>query len=243
MSLEDLKKQIPFKWRVQSFSKSSQTASCVAYVDARDVMDILDQVVGTENWQSDFKEIKGNLYAGVGIRLNNSIEWVWKWDCGTESNTEKEKGEASDAFKRAAVKWGVGRFLYDIPIQYVKSNEKKTASNYPFVVDDNGQKVWDVTEYINKKLGLNKTVTQPKQQVKNQEPAAVQTSENVIDIQKRKDQEQMQKDFIAVKNGTIFQWTNVVKKWLDKKPELAGSESFDKWALKYKPEAKDEVNA
>ena len=243
MSLEDLKKQIPFKWRVQSFSKSSQTASCVAYIDARDVMDILDQVVGTENWQSDFKEIKGNLYAGVGIRLNNSIEWVWKWDCGTESNTEKEKGEASDAFKRAAVKWGVGRFLYDIPIQYVKSNEKKTASNYPFVVDDNGQKVWDVTEYINKKLGLNKTVTQPKQQVKNQEPAAVQTSENVIDIQKRKDQEQMQKDFIAVKNGTIFQWTNVVKKWLDKKPELAGSESFDKWALKYKPEAKDEVKA
>ena len=243
MSLEDLKKQIPFKWRVQSFSKSSQTASCVAYIDARDVMDILDQVVGTENWQSDFKEIKGNLYAGVGIRLNNSIEWVWKWDCGTESNTEKEKGESSDAFKRAAVKWGVGRFLYDIPIQYVKSNEKKTASNYPFVVDDNGQKVWDVTEYINKKLGLNKTVTQPKQQVKNQEPAAVQTSENVIDIQKRKDQEQMQKDFIAVKNGTIFQWTNVVKKWLDKKPELAGSESFDKWALKYKPEAKDEVKA
>ena len=53
----------------------------------------------------------------------------------------------------------------------------------------------------------------------------------------------MQKDFIAVKNGTIFQWTNVVKKWLDKKPELAGSESFDKWALKYKPETKEEVNA
>lgn len=242
MSLEELKKQIPFKWRVQSFSKSSQTASCVAYVDARDVMDILDQVVGTENWQSDFKEIKGNLYAGVGIRLNNSIEWVWKWDCGTESNTEKEKGEASDAFKRAAVKWGVGRFLYDIPIQYVKSNEKKTASNYPFVVDDNGQKVWDITKFINDKM-VNKNTTQQKQQVKNQEPAAVQTSENVIDIQKRKDQEQMQKDFIAVKNGTIFQWTNVVKKWLDKKPELAGSESFDKWALKYKPEAKDEVNA
>lgn len=244
MSLEELKKQIPFKWRVQSFSKSSQTASCVAYVDARDVMDILDQVVGTENWQSDFKEIKGNLYAGVGIRLNDSIEWVWKWDCGTESNTEKEKGEASDAFKRAAVKWGVGRFLYDIPIQYVKSNEKKTDKNYPFVVDDNGAKVWDVTEYINKKLGLNKTVTQPKQQVKNQEPPTVQTSENVIDIQKRKDQEQMLKDFTLVKNKTVFDWTNMIKKWLDKRPDLAGSETFDKWVNKYKPETKeDEVKA
>jgi len=248
MSLEELKKQIPFKWRVQSFSKSSQTASCVAYVDARDVMDILDQVVGTENWQSDFKEIKGNLYAGVGIRLNNSIEWVWKWDCGTESNTEKEKGEASDAFKRAAVKWGVGRFLYDIPIQYVKSNEKKTDKNYPFVVDDNGAKVWDITKFINDKMG-NKNTTQQKQQVKKQEPPTVQVSENIIDIQKKKEQEQMQmqmqmqKDFIAVKNKTVFDWANVVKKWLDKKPELAGSESFDKWALKYKPEAKDEVNA
>ena len=63
------------------------------------------------------------------------------------------------------------------------------------------------------------------------------------DVKKQKDQEQMKRDFEAVKNGTIFQWTNVVKKWLDKKPELAGSESFDKWALKYKPETKDEVNA
>jgi len=63
------------------------------------------------------------------------------------------------------------------------------------------------------------------------------------DVKKQKEQEQMQKDFIAVKNGTIFQWTNVVKKWLDKKPELAGSESFDKWALKYKPEAKEGVES
>ena len=64
------------------------------------------------------------------------------------------------------------------------------------------------------------------------------------DVKKQKGQEQMKRDFEAVKNGTIFQWTNVVKKWLDKKPELAGSESFDKWALKYKPETKeDEVKA
>lgn len=63
------------------------------------------------------------------------------------------------------------------------------------------------------------------------------------DVKKQKEQEQMQKDFIAAKNGTIFQWTNAVKKWLDKKPELAGSESFDKWALKYKPESKEGVEA
>lgn len=83
-----------------------------------------------------------------------------------------------------------------------------------------------------------KQVTAPVEQVK-----AVAPAPSPEDVKKQKEQEQMQKDFIAVKNGTIFQWTNVVKKWLDKKPELAGSESFDKWALKYKPEAKDEVNA
>lgn len=241
MSLENLKKEIPFKWRVQSCSKSKAVATCVAYIDARDAMDILDEVCGAENWQSDFKEIKGNLYAGVGIRLKDSLEWAWKWDCGTESNTEKEKGESSDAFKRACVKWGVGRFLYEIPIQYVTTNEKKSGSNNPYPIDDKGGRIWDLTQHINNKLGFNKKASTPS------------TKENIIDIsskkeqseqeQKRLEQEQMQKDFIAVKNKTVFEWTNVVKKWLDKKPELAGSESFDKWALKYKPESKDEVNA
>lgn len=152
MNLEGLKQFIPnYKWRVQSFSKNYPAATCVAYVDARDVMELLDEIVGPENWQSDYKELKGNLYAGVGIKVEG--EWVWKWDCGTESTTEKEKGEASDAFKRAAVKWGVGRFLYDLPIQYVKANDKKTGDNWPYVIDDQGLKVKDLTTYINGKIG------------------------------------------------------------------------------------------
>src|SRR5437868_3432496 len=103
MNIKELTQFIPtYKWRIHSVSKSFPAATCVAYIDARDVMYILDEVVGPENWQSDYKEIKGNLYAGIAIKINN--EWVWKWDCGTEPNTEKEKGEASDAFKRAAVK-------------------------------------------------------------------------------------------------------------------------------------------
>lgn len=82
-----------------------------------------------------------------------------------------------------------------------------------------------------------KQVVAPVEQVKAVAPSPE-------DVKKQKEQEQMQKDFIAVKNKTVFDWSNVVKKWLDKKPELAGSESFDKWALKYKPETKeDEVKA
>lgn len=149
MNLELLKESIPFKWRVQNFSKNSAIASCVAYIDARDVMDMLDAVVGSENWQSDYKEVKGNLYAGIGIKIKD--DWVWKWDVGTEANSEKQKSEASDSFKRAAVKWGVGRFLYDIPVQYVKTNEKKKDDNYPYPVDDEGNKIKNLSSYLNEK--------------------------------------------------------------------------------------------
>lgn len=150
MDIKELTKKLPYQWRVQSFSKFNQTATCVAYIDSRDVQRLLDEVCGAENWQDDYKEVKGNVYAGIGIKVND--EWVWKWDCGAESNIEKEKGEASDSFKRAGVKWGIGRFLYDLDIQTVKSSEAKSSTNYPYVVDDNGQKVYNLTKYINDKL-------------------------------------------------------------------------------------------
>ena len=90
--------------------------SLLLYKDARCDMNILDETLGAENWQRDHKEIKGNLYCGVGIWDESKQQWVWKWDCGVESNTEKEKGEASDSFKRACVNaTGVGRELYTSP--------------------------------------------------------------------------------------------------------------------------------
>lgn len=100
--------------------------SLLLYKDARCDMNILDETIGSENWQRDHKEVKGNLYCGVGINQPLIIDekvidrWVWKWDCGTESNTEKEKGEASDSFKRACVNWGIGRELYTSPRITVK---------------------------------------------------------------------------------------------------------------------------
>ena len=91
-------------------------ATMLLYKTARTDMTILDETYGEFGWQCDFKEIKGNLFCGIGIYDEVKGEWVWKWDCGTESNTEKEKGEASDAMKRAAVKAaGIGRELYTAP--------------------------------------------------------------------------------------------------------------------------------
>lgn len=147
MKLEDLKKTIPYQWRVQSFSKNKPACSCVAYIDARDVMRVLDEVCGAGGWQDDYRVINEQLFAGIGIKIEN--EWVWKWDTGTESQTEKEKGIVSDSFKRAAVKWGVGRFLYDLDIVYLDADAVKTNTNYPKPVDKQGKVIYDLTKYIN----------------------------------------------------------------------------------------------
>tara|TARA_R110001632_G_scaffold42462_3_gene107534 strand:+ start:1105 stop:1563 length:459 start_codon:yes stop_codon:yes gene_type:complete len=129
MELKDLRKEIPFKWRVQS--AKDWGADCVAYIDARDVQDLLDEVCGPGGWQCKYSEHKGNLFCSIGI--DNGTEYIWKSDCGTESNVEKQKGEASDAFKRAAVMWGVGRFLYSktiIKLDVVKNNQGKNVAAF-----------------------------------------------------------------------------------------------------------------
>lgn len=99
---------------------SSKGATLLLYQDARCAMDILDETVGKNCWQRDHKEVKGNMYCSIGIWDENKNEWIWKSDCGVESNTEAVKGEASDSFKRSAVNWGIGRELYSSPFIFVK---------------------------------------------------------------------------------------------------------------------------
>ena len=100
------------------------------YKDARCDMNILDETVGEHEWQRDHKEIKGTIYCGVGIRDNTYSEWVWKWDAGAESYTEKEKGEASDSFKRACVNWGIGRELYTAPLIFIRAKTEPVGNGY-----------------------------------------------------------------------------------------------------------------
>ena len=90
--------------------------SLLLYKDARVDMAILDEFFPLK-WQRDHKELKGNIYCGVGIKTFD--EWIWRWDAGAESFTDKEKGEASDSFKRACVNWGIGRELYTSPFIWI----------------------------------------------------------------------------------------------------------------------------
>lgn len=148
MNLEDLKKEIPFKWRVQSSNQYG--ASCVAYIDARDVQDLLDEVCGAAFWQCKYSEHKGNLFCSIGIDVDkDGTCWTWKEDCGTESNVEKQKGEASDAFKRAAVMFGVGRFLYSKTI--VKLPAKQNNGRWLPYSEKTGKFVYgdNITKWCN----------------------------------------------------------------------------------------------
>lgn len=98
--------------------------SLLLYKDARVDRAILDETVGNAFWQCRFYECKGNLFCSVGINHlynNGTREWIWKDDCGAPSNMEKEKGEASDAFKRACFKWGIGVELYTAPFIWVNA--------------------------------------------------------------------------------------------------------------------------
>lgn len=83
----------------------------LAYIDARDVADRLDEVVGQAFWQNRYTCVNGVTVCEIGLKVDG--EWAWKSDGAPETTIEAEKGALSDAFKRAGVKWGIARYLYD----------------------------------------------------------------------------------------------------------------------------------
>jgi len=109
--------QIDF--RVQSINRGGY-ATILAYKDARVDMQRLDEVVGPLGWQRQHS--RDNANCTVSIFNPDSGQWVAKEDTGTESNTEAQKGLASDSFKRACFNWGIGRELYDFPVISIKLN-------------------------------------------------------------------------------------------------------------------------
>ena len=116
--LKQLSKPFPataVSWRVGATNADKSKGIALAYIDARDVMERLDDVVGFENWQCRYP------FAGcceISIKING--EWVTKANAAGKTQVEAEKGEASDAFKRAGVLWGIGRYLYKLENNWVE---------------------------------------------------------------------------------------------------------------------------
>lgn len=122
MDLKGLSKPLNISdidFRVQSINKGGY-ATILAYKDARVDMNRLDEVCGHMNWKREHTRDNANCI--VSLWDEEKKQWVPKEDTGTESNTEKEKGLASDSFKRACFNWGIGRELYDYPVIQVKLN-------------------------------------------------------------------------------------------------------------------------
>ena len=110
-------------------TKTKGSALLLLFQNARCAMNILDETVGTD-WQNDYKEVNGNIYCGIGIKMDD--EWVWRWDCGSFNAKDDEiqsKADASDAFKRAAVRWNIGRELYYTPKVRIKCPDSYYYNN------------------------------------------------------------------------------------------------------------------
>lgn len=105
-------------WRVGSTNGDKTKGLALAYLDARDVMDRLDLICGPAGWQCRYSHANGKTVCDIGIKCGD--EWVWKADGAGDTDVEAEKGALSDAFKRSAVRWGIGRYLYGLGNTWVE---------------------------------------------------------------------------------------------------------------------------
>lgn len=133
LSSEFGRDQVRFKPGSTAKRGDEPIARAMAYIDARTVMDRLDQVLGPEGWSCTYTiGEKGLMVCNMGIRVNG--EWIYKADGAGPSDFEAEKGACSGAFKRAAVRWGIGRYLYDLPSPWVACKVRQSGKFKEFKV-------------------------------------------------------------------------------------------------------------
>lgn len=141
LPIANLSKPFPpedIEWRVGNISRDGSKCSLLAYITSRAVMDRLDAVVGPENWKDEYHPSPlGNGYeCRLSIRMGDG-SWITKVDGAEPTQIESIKGAYSDSLKRAAVKWGIGRYLYRLPLNFVPLKDKgevyvrtKTGAKY-----------------------------------------------------------------------------------------------------------------
>lgn len=156
MSINDLRE--PFHsskihWRVGSTNLNKDgslkwgekpMAKPLAYLDARDVMERLDKSVGQENWQCEYPWSDGKkVVCRIGIRIRD--EWIWKSNGAGDTQVEGEKGSMSDAFKRAAVLWGVGQYLYDCKMGWYEMDKYRSFDKATMTTINKDYESWMIS--------------------------------------------------------------------------------------------------
>ena len=130
--MESLKEQLqaPFtpdeiEWRVGSTNSDKTKGLALAYVTNRAIQNRLDDLFGVFGWRNEYREWKGNSQlCGISVWSEDRNEWVTKWDGASDSNMEATKGGLSDAMKRAAYQWGIGRYLYNLPAVWMPLEQR-----------------------------------------------------------------------------------------------------------------------
>lgn len=117
------------KWRAGATSTDKKQAIALAYIDARHVMNRLDSVLSPMDWKDSYKDVGGIMVCDLSIRVGG--EWITKSDGAGETNVEGEKGSISDALKRAGVKFGIGRYLYELKNEWVEIDKRKRIVKPP----------------------------------------------------------------------------------------------------------------
>ena len=164
------------EWRLQNVSKDKTRGLAVAYVTARAIQNRLDEVVGPENWQDEYISWHGGSTLKEASQLcvirifdKEKNLWISKTDGAENTDIEPVKGGLSDAYKRAAVKWGIGRYLYDMEAAWVDVD-----SNYPKVIPNKElpklKKIHDA--HVKKLKGM-----QPQEPLSKEMPAALPSAQ------------------------------------------------------------------
>lgn len=214
--------------------------SLLLYKDARCDQNLLDEIVKPMNWQRSHQLIGDRLYCTVSIWDEEKKQWISKQDVGTESYTEKEKGQASDSFKRACFNWGIGRELYSAPFIWI-TGDKCTVTNDnkcydKFEVSEIG---YDDKREINSlviidsktkdvvySFGSNKKPVTKKTESKKEEPKTEEkksefvSADQVAELKEKMKADGVTADFIlnsfgikSFKEMTVTQFENTMNYW------------------------------
>ena len=141
MNASDLSRlALPFhpsdiEWKPGATTRDKSKGLAMAYVDSRAVQQRFDEVCGPADWRNEFREGPGGgVLCGISVRIDRedgTAEWVTKWDGADNSQVEAVKGGLSGSMKRAAVQWGVGRYLYEIPSPWVRLDDRGRFAETP----------------------------------------------------------------------------------------------------------------
>lgn len=138
------------EWRVGSTNGDKTKGMALAYIDARAVMDRLDTVCGPDGWQANYSAgMSNSIVCNIGVLMPDG-SWLWKADGAGATDFEGEKGALSDAFKRAGVRWGIGRYLYDLKAPWVAIEARGKSF---FIPDAERKKLDEIHEDFAQKCG------------------------------------------------------------------------------------------